>query len=163
MAWDFLQQTVAKNPYIPLPTIHPKQAVFLTIPCSEIFFGGAARGGKSIGLLAAALQFVDRPGYSALLLRKSYTDLALPGALMDLAQQWLNGSGAEWRDRDKQWTFPSGSTLNFGYLETENDKYRYQSASFQFIGFDELSQFAESAYTYLFSRLTRLAGSGAVV
>ena len=32
----------------------------------------------------------------------------------------------------------SGATVSFGYLKSENDKYRYQSAEFQFIGFDEL-------------------------
>jgi predicted phage terminase large subunit-like protein len=53
--------------------------------------------------------------------------------------------------------FPSGATLTFGYLEHERDKYRYQSAEFQFIGFDELTEFAESQYLYLFSRLRRRA------
>jgi len=49
--------------------------------------------------------------------------------------------------------------LQFGYLETEADKYRYQGAEFDFIGFDELTQFTESQYTYLFSRLRRRADS----
>ena len=53
--------------------------------------------------------------------------------------------------------FPSGATITFGYLESENDKYRYQSAEFQFIGFDELCQFMETQYQYLFSRLRKLA------
>src|SRR4029077_3634506 len=57
------------------------------------------------------------------------------------------------------WTFPSGATLAFGYLENENDKYQYQGAEYQFVGFDELSQFTESQYLYLFSRLRRLEGS----
>ena len=57
------------------------------------------------------------------------------------------------------WRFPSGASLSFGYLDTEADKYRYQSAEYQFIGFDELTQFSESQYTYMFSRLRRLKGS----
>jgi predicted phage terminase large subunit-like protein len=55
--------------------------------------------------------------------------------------------------------FPSGATLTFGYLENERDKYRYQSAEFQFIGFDELTEFGERQYLYLFSRLRRGAES----
>jgi hypothetical protein len=51
--------------------------------------------------------------------------------------------------------FPSGATLAFGYLETDADTYRYQSAEFQLIGFDELTEFTEAQYTYLFSRLRR--------
>ena len=54
--------------------------------------------------------------------------------------------------------FPSGATISFGYLESERDKYRYQSSELQFIGFDELTEFAESQYLYLFSRLRRRAG-----
>ena len=49
--------------YIPIwPT--PKQAAFLLVAQLEALYGGAAGGGKSVGLLAAALQFVDVPGYS---------------------------------------------------------------------------------------------------
>ena len=107
----------------------------------------------------AALAYVDVPGYRALLFRRSFPDLNLPGALMDRAREWLGGSAARWNAHDHVWTFPSGASLTFGYLENENNKYRYQSAELQYIGFDELTQFAESQYLYLFSRLRRLAGS----
>jgi hypothetical protein len=106
----------------------------------------------------AALQYVDQPGYAAILFRRTYADLALPGALMDRARGWLH-KGARWNQQEKTWTFPSGATLSFGYLDHADDKYRYQSSEFQFIGFDELTQFGEAEYTYLFSRLRRLASS----
>ncbi len=106
----------------------------------------------------AALQYVDVPGYSALLLRRTYADLALPEALMDRAEEWLSGTDAKWDGKNKTWRFPSGATLTFGYLEHEKDKFRYQSSAFQFIGFDELTQFSETQYRYLFSRLRRLSG-----
>jgi len=125
----------------------------------EVFFGGAVGGGKSSALLLAALQFVDVPGYAALVLRRTFADLALPGALLDRAKDWLMPTGARWSERDKTWTFPSGATLSFGYLEHEDDKYRYQSSEFQYVAFDELTQFTETQYRYLFSRLRRLADS----
>jgi predicted phage terminase large subunit-like protein len=103
----------------------------------------------------AALQYVDVPGYAALILRRTYADLALPGAIMDRSHLWLQETDAHWSSSDKTWTFPSGATLTFGYLANENDKYRYQSAEFQAICFDELTQFTETQYTYLFSRLRR--------
>lgn len=138
---------------------HEKQQVFLSLNNLEAFFGGSAGPGKSSALLMDSLKYVDVPNYSALLLRKTYADLAKPGALMDRAQEWLRNTGARWRDKDKQWKFPSGATLSFGYLENENDKFQYLSTEYQFIGFDELTQFSESSYTYLFSRLRRLASS----
>jgi len=145
------------NRYIPHYP-HEKQAAFLLLECLEAFYGGAAGGGKSDALLMAALQYVDVPGYAALLLRKSYQDLSLPDALMARAREWLEGTDAVWDRETHTWRFPSGATLTFGYLETEDDKYRYQSSAFQFIGFDELSQFTLTQYLYLFSRLRKKDG-----
>jgi predicted phage terminase large subunit-like protein len=136
-----------------------KQAIFLALPCDEIFFGGAARGGKSIALLAGALQFIDRPGYAALILRRTYQDLAKPGALMDVAHQWLANTGAHWNGEQHEWSFPSGAKLCFGHLESENDKYKYQSAEYQYIAPDETTHYTESQYVFLFSRLSRATGS----
>lgn len=148
-----------KNKYIPhKPT--KKQYDFLRqFDILEGFYGGAAGGGKSDALLMAALQFAQIPKYSALLLRRTYADLSLPEALMDRAQEWLVGTDARWHADTKTWEFPSGATLTFGYLDHERSKYRYQGAAFQFVGFDEITQFPESAYQYLFSRLRRLEDS----
>jgi len=104
----------------------------------------------------AALQYVDIPGYAALILRRTYADLSLPEAIMARSKEWLSGTAAHWNETTKTWTFPSRATLTFGYLEHEDDKLRYQGAAFQTICFDELTQFSESQYRYLFSRLRRL-------
>ena len=150
--------TLAWSKFIPVqPTA--KQLAFLFLPTLEALFGGAAGPGKSVGLLMSGLQYVDNPHYAALLLRKSYADLSLPGALMDKAAQWLGGTAAVWQAEKKTWAFPSGATLTFGYLDNTQDKYRYQSSEFQFIGFDELTQFQETDYRYMFSRLRRCEGS----
>jgi len=153
-----LLRTVTANPYIPhTPT--PKQRAFLALTCEEAFYGGSAGGGKSDALLMAALQYVEQPGYSAILFRRTYTDLALPGALMDRAAEWLSVTDARWEAARKTWVFPSGATLAFGYLEGARDHYRYQGAEFQYVGFDELTEFTEAQYRFLFSRLRRLEGS----
>ena len=136
-----------------------KQREFLSLTCREALYGGAAGGGKSSALLMGALAHVHVPGYAALILRRTYKDLALPGAIMDRAQEWLAGTGARWNGDDKRWTFPSGATLTFGYCETARDVFRYQGAEIQYLGVDELTQWPEKSYRYLLSRLRRLAGS----
>lgn len=138
------------------PTI--KQRVFMCLPVREALFGGAAGPGKSSGLLMDALQYVDVPGYHAIILRKSFADLSLPGALMDRARDWLYSTDAIWNDRSHTWRFPSGATLTFGFIDNTNDKYKYQSSEFHYIGFDELTQFRLEDYRYMFSRLRRLKG-----
>jgi len=143
---------VTKQPTAP-------QAAFLTLENLEALYGGAAGGGKSEALLMSALQFVHVPGYAALLLRRTFADLALPGALMDRLDGWLRGTDAKWNGNEKRWTFPSGASVTFGYMENDADRYRYQGAELQFVGLDELTQFSETQYRYLLSRVRRLKGA----
>jgi predicted phage terminase large subunit-like protein len=149
---------VAK-PFSPHPP-SPTQRVFLDLDVPEVCFGGAAGGGKSSALLLAALQYIDVPGYSAILFRRTKTEMDLPKALKARADEWWRGTKAQWDEKLYGYHFPTrggepDATISFAYLAIEKDKYRYQSAEFQFIGFEELTQFTETQYKYLFSRLRR--------
>jgi predicted phage terminase large subunit-like protein len=141
-------------PYAP----HSKQQMFLLLDCQEAFYGGAARGGKSAALLMAALQYVDVPNYAALILRRTFPQLSMEGGMIPMSREWLGGQ-ARWNAGRYQWTFPSGATITFGHLDTENDVYQYAGSAFQFIGFDELTTFSEWQYRFLFSRLVRTTGT----
>lgn len=157
---ELRQATVPRlNKYIPhTPT--PKQAAFLLLSDKkDILYGGEAGGGKSDALLMGALQYVDVPGYAALLLRRTYADLTKPKALMDRAHEWLANTDARWNEIEKKWTFPSGATLSFGYLDGPRDHFNYQSAEYQYIGIDEATQLRMNQMRYMFSRLRRLEGS----
>lgn len=141
------------------PKIHPKQQAYLSLECVEAFFGGAAGGGKTDALLLAALQYVDVPEYSAILFRKTYTDMQGAGAIMTRAVSWFREfPEVRWSSQDKTFYFPKGSRISFAYLENDGDRERYQGWEFQFVGFDELTHHPEQNYTYLFSRLRRKAG-----
>ena len=137
-------------------TPHPKQQVFLSLKVREAMFGGAAGGGKSDALIMAALQYVDVPGYSALIIRRKWPDLNSPGAILDRTRQWLINTNAQIREGGRRWTFPSGARITFGTLLNANDRFNYQSAEYQFVGWDELTHFPrEEDYEYLFSRIRR--------
>ena len=122
-------------------------------------YGGAAGGGKSVALLMGALQYVDCPGYHALILRRTFAQLSKPGALMDLSKQWLMATDARWNAAEHKWLFPSGATLSFGHMDTEDAVYNYQGPAYQYVAYDELTQFSEWQYRYLFSRMRRTADS----
>ena len=50
-------------------------------------------------------------------------------------------------------TFTNGSIIDFGYCDRENDVFKYQSAEYDVIRFDELTHFTEDMYIYLMSRI----------
>jgi len=141
------------NRYIPVqPTT--AQATFLLYNGPEALYGGAAGGGKSVALLMAALQYVDVAKYNALLLRRTFAALAKPEALIPLSHEWLarqmrNGTAisiaghSEWGDALVR------------LPRHEKDKFQYQGAAYHFVGWDELTQFTDTQYTYLFSRKRR--------
>jgi len=106
------------------------QKVFLMSDQTEALFGGAAGGGKSSALLMAALQYVDIPNYTAILFRKTFADLALPGALMDRFKSWTAGiDEIHWNANTNTASFPSGARITFGYLNNKNDYLRYKCST----------------------------------
>jgi phage terminase large subunit-like protein len=146
------------------PQLTEKGRLLLSYRHREVLFGGAAGSSKTQNLLASAIQYCDIPGYSALILRRTFAELSLGAkSLMARARQWFNGlDGVRWSDREKSWVFsnPGGDAyVTFGYLQNEGDELRYQGAEFQFVGFDELGQIREEQYKYLFSRTRRIAGT----
>jgi len=156
-------QVVTGSQYCPhTPT--EKQQAFLDLDCLEALYGGAAGPGKTDALLMSALKYVHVPGYSALILRRDFPRLAMAGAIMDRAIEWLSmwRSTIAWSSSAKTFRFPSGAVLTFGYIDSPEDRYRYASAEFQFIGWDELTEFRLSSsesnpYTFMFSRLRKTA------
>lgn len=134
----------------------PRQRDFLALDhVYEVLYGGRAGGGKSVALLMAALKYVNEPGYNAIILRRTFADLAKPDAIMDLARQWLEGTDAKWNGQEHKWTFPSGATLSFGYLDGGKDHLSYKGAAFQFIGIDEMTEMVWKQVLYMHSRLRR--------
>lgn len=139
-------------------TPQPKQALFMKRWEDEALYGGAAGGGKSDCALAEALRQVGNPHYKGLVLRKTYPQLA---DLIDRSQAIYKAAfpRAKYNDSKHIWRFPSGAQIVFGSLHHTKDRLNYQGKAYDFIDFDELTQFTWDEYSYLMSR-NRPTGPG---
>lgn len=129
----------------------PKQIEFMQRPEYEALYGGAAGGGKSDALLAEALRQVKIPNYRAIIFRD--TTKQLEGLISRSEELYKNlKSRPKYNHNEMVWKFPSGAKIFFGYMQYEKDKLNYQGKAYDFIGFDELTHFTYTQYTYLMSR-----------
>lgn len=136
----------------------PRQLEFMSRMEDECLYGGAAGGGKSDTLLVEALRQVNVNTYRGLILRRTFPMLeALIARSIELYPKAF--PKAKYVDNKKEWRFPSGARIFFGHVNTEKDKYNYQGKPYDFIGFDELTQFTSTQYEYIKSR-NRPTGPG---
>ncbi len=126
--WQEVLEYLTPKPALYCPeTASINQRVFLRTNSIEALYGGSAGGGKSSALLMAALQYVDVPNYSAILFRRTFADLSLPGALMDRFRMWVSAhEEVHWNNNSFIATFPSGARVTFGYLNNKDDYLRYK-------------------------------------
>lgn len=137
---------------------HPRQKVFLDLNCEEALYGGACGGGKTHALLLFLLGPIAYPGYSGIYFRRTYSQLGKSNdSVMTKAIELFVPLGGKYKSSERKWYFPSGATIEFGHLPHESSVQDYQGQAYHRIAFDELTQFSETQYTYLFSRLRKRA------
>jgi hypothetical protein len=137
----------------------PKQSAALECNAFELFFGGAAGGGKSDFLLADFTAGINawRENWKGILFRRSYDELQ---ELHARARQLYMPLGAKLIDKGRVYKFPTGATLRMTYLEHDNDVERYQGHQYPWIAFDELGNYAtDYAWRYMVSRCRSPAGA----
>jgi hypothetical protein len=136
------------------------QTDFLSASEQEVLYGGAAGGGKSYAMVADPIRYVNNPNANMLLVRRSTEELR---ELISISKKLYPAAieGARFLERDKTWVFPSGASLWMSYLDRDDDVSRYQGQAFNWIGFDELTQWPTPyAWNYMRSRLRSAKGSG---
>jgi len=115
---------------------------------------------NSYAMLADPLRDMNNPNFRGILFRRTNDELRelkskskelYPLAIPDM----------KWHERDNQWTAPSGATFWMTYLERDDDVLRYQGQAFNWIGFDEITQYpSPHPWDYMRSRLRAAKNSG---
>ena len=107
--------------------------------------------GKTDYLVVEAARQVNIPEYRGLILRRAVPDLA---RIIDQTRAIYPSidRGARYNATTRVWTFSSDAQIKLGSLFRTNEKYKYQGQQYDFIGFDELTQFTFDEYSYLKSR-----------
>ena len=141
----------------------PKQAIALSCPATELFYGGAAGGGKSDFLLMDCFAGVVKYArtYRAIIFRQTTVQL---GELLRRANELYLPMGAQFKQKNALgnniYFFPNGATIQFAYLKSDRDVEIYQGQQFSYVGFDELGNYPSPyAWDYMQSRLRSAAGN----
>lgn len=126
----------------------------------ELFYGGAAGGGKSDLLIGLAL----RAHQKSIIFRREYPQLK------DIVERARTIIGQRGRYNGQQNIFrlDDGRTLEFGAVQHEGDQSKYQGRAHDAKLFDELPNFLESQYRFLIgwnrtttaNQRTRVVGAG---
>ena len=136
------------------------QTDFLASTEQEVLYGGSAGGGKSYAMVADPVRYLNKPNARMLLVRRSTEELR---ELISVSKQLYPKAipGIKFMERDKTWVAPSGATLWMSYLDRDDDVMRYQGQAFNWIGFDELTQWPTPyPWNYMRSRLRTTKASG---
>jgi hypothetical protein len=130
---------------LPKPFANTNQEFAYYHPADELFYGGKAGVGKSFLILLLAAE-----SKSSLILRRQFPRTR---ALIEESRALFARGGDHSRDSFNEslhlWRLHSGTTIEFGALQFEHDKQKYQGQAHACKFWDEITEFTESQYRYV--------------
>src|SRR5258707_584194 len=146
---------MSQSPAIDLD-LHPKQGEALQSQATEILYGGAAGGGKSHLIRAAAIIWCATvPGLQVYLFRRISEDLVRnhiegPKGFRALLGPWVtNGFVHIVEDEIRFWNV---AKIYLCHCKDEKDRFKYLGAEIHVLLIDELTTFSEIIYRFLRGR-----------
>jgi hypothetical protein len=136
----------------------PKQALAFQSTANEIFWGGAAGGGKSIFLRFLSIVLCSHiPNLQVYLFRRTRPDLIKshvegPKGYRALLAGYIKSGLVTLVEDECRFNF-NGSKIYFCHCKDEEDKNNFLSTEMHVLLIDELTTFTESIYTFLRSRV----------
>lgn len=129
-----------------IPQSKPQWLAFLS-RADEIFYGGAAGGGKSDLLLGLAGEAHQR----SIIFRRVFPNLRF---LVERSRAIYNAEGKEhgkdsYNESLHIWRLANGDMIEFAAMQYEQDKSNFQGRPHDFIGVDEAPEFIESQILFV--------------
>lgn len=141
-----------------------KQRLAFYSPATEILYGGAAGGGKSLLLRISAIRWAEQvPGIQVYFFRRTFPELRDnhlrgPTSFFSLLSSAISSGEVKYNKQENEfiWT-KTRSRISLCHCQYEDDVEKYQGAEIHVLIMDELTLFTEYQYRFLRSRV-RLAG-----
>ena len=129
------------------------QTDFLRSSADICVYGGAAGGGKTVGLVLEPLRHATRVvNFTAVYFRRSTPQITNPGGLWDESQEFYPRVGGTPHVGMREWRWSRGGKIKFSHLQFDSTVYDWQGAQIALICFDELTHFTAHQFFYMVSR-----------
>ena len=116
-----------------------------------LLFGGSAGSLKTETMLMDAVQEFENPNLRGIIFRSSFVEMS---DLLDKTRRLYAPFGGVFVGSPRYtWTFPSGATIRFAYMKTDDDVWKYLGPRYSFIGFDESTLHTEKQVRNILGRL----------
>lgn len=138
--------------------LHERQTQAFLTEATEILYGGAAGGGKSHLMRAAAIAWcTDIPGLQVYIFRRISEDLSKnhmegPSGFPALLNEWVQAGHVKIRYSPTTIEFWNGAKIHLCHCQYEKDRFKYQGAEIHVLMIDELTHFTDTIYRYLRGR-----------
>ena len=130
-----------------------RQTDFLQNPADITVYGGAAGGGKTVGVILEPLRHVDRvANFTAVFFRRTMPQITAPGGLWDESMKFYPHLGGTPYRGTHEWRWARGGKIKFAHLQFETTVYDWQGSQITLICFDELTHFTAHQFFYMVSR-----------
>lgn len=132
---------------------HPEtsaQEAALDSEAELLFFGGSAGSLKTETILMDAAQEISNPNLNAMVFRSSYVEMK---DIIRKCRRLYTPLGGKYNGSTYTWVFPSGATIRFGYMGSDDDVWKLLGLELTFIAFDESTRHSEFQVRNAISRL----------
>lgn len=138
------------------------QYKFLQSSAQWVVYGGAAGGGKTHALTIDPLRHAQGPtaqgNFRGSIFRRKYPQITNPGGLLDHCKGLYGPLRAPYNHTDKEFRFPCGAKITLGSVQYDKDLDNFMGSQYDWIAFDEATQFPEKFVLALWGRCRSKTG-----